>query len=235
MANRIIIANLKNGVSYSETLNYLDDVSSLKNDVVFAPSNIYLPMFLDKGYKICAQDVSSTNIVTTGEVTGYQLKSLGADYVIVSHNERVVNLAESIMLSYKKLKNALESNLKVIFCVGEIDKIDFDSACKSVLKKLEDTIFKIDKSLISNVILAYEPFYAINNSNSFDFDFTQKIVKFIKNTVYDRFNYNISVLYGGGVNKSNIDLLNKLEVEGFLIGKSSLDSSELKKVVGSIR
>ncbi|MBQ9181679.1 MAG: triose-phosphate isomerase [Bacilli bacterium] len=233
MENKMIVANLKNYMNYPDTLMYLNEIKDIKDDVIFIPSNIYLTLF--KGFNLGVQDISYLNEITTGEITASLVKSMGINYVMISHNERLINLNETTDIINKKIDNALHNDLKVIFCVGEIEKCDFDIACNIILNRLKETIFKIDESKIKNIIIAYEPFYAINSGVTQDILFTQKIVKFIKKSIFDRFNTEISVLYGGSVSDDNIESLKTLEVDGFLIGKASTKSISLKNVVRSIR
>lgn len=236
MENKIIVANLKNYMSYSDTMSYLDCVEELKDEVIFVPTNIYIPYFLDRNHTVGIQDISHLEGITTGEVSADQAASLGIKYTIIGHNERVINLNETDNILNKKINNSLKNKLKIVFCVGEKEKSKFDITCNVIKEKLENTLFNLNKEEIKNIIIAYEPFWAIGSDKVPTNDFTQKIVKFIKDLIFDRFNFKISVLYGGSVKESNIDdLKNISNIDGFLIGEASIDSSKLVKIVRSTK
>ena len=118
MENKMIVANLKNYMNYPDTLMYLNEIKDIKDDVIFIPSNIYLTLF--KGFNLGVQDISYLNEITTGEITASLVKSMGINYVMISHNERLINLNETTDIINKKIDNALQNDLKVIFCVNKI-------------------------------------------------------------------------------------------------------------------
>lgn len=236
MANKIIVANLKNYMSYNDTVNYLDQVESLKNEVIFVPTNIYIPYFIERKHLVGIQDISHLEGITSGEVSADQAKSIGIKYTIIGHNERIVYLNESNKIINKKINNALSNDLKIIFCVGEKEKTSLDNTFKYIKEVFENTLFKLNNEQIKNIIIAYEPFWTIGSDIIPDNDFTQKIVKFIKDLIFDRFNFKISVLYGGSVKESSISDLEKISnIDGFLIGEASIDGCKFVNLVRSTK
>ena len=159
----------------------------------------------------------------TGEVSASQLKSLGVNYVIIGHFERRA-LGETDEIVNKKIKAALQAGLKIILCVGEnwsIRRKGLAAAKKFVKNQLQK-----DLGGIKNLIVAYEPVWAIGTGKSDKPSETVEMVKFIKKIL------NAKVLYGGSVNSKNAkSFLDKKEISGALVGGASLNAKEFKKII----
>lgn len=167
----------------------------------------------------------------TGEISTGMIKSAGASHVIIGHSERRQIFAESNELCNKKLHAALSDGLKVIFCIGET--LEERSKYKSVLKKeiVEGFTGITD---FSNIIIAYEPVWAIGTGVVATTPDIVKVHSYIKNLVKETFGANVPVLYGGSVKPSNSrEILALDEVDGVLIGGASLKAEDYVAIAQS--
>lgn len=220
MKNKLIVGNLKMNFLYDDLNKYIKKINKLKyNNLVLCPTNIYIPYFINKKFQIGIQNISSKQTGSyTGEVSALQAESLGIDYVIVGHSERKNNFHESNYIINKKIKSCLNTNLKIILCIDD----DIENSLEECLYEVKD---------IENLIIAYEPICSIGTDYILEISEIEQKIKEIKEIISKKYNKNIMVLYGGNVNSHNIENLNIEIVDGFLIGRSSLDPEELKKIV----
>lgn len=222
---KLIIGNLKNYMNFSETINYLKQIEDLDN-VIICPSNIYIPYFLNKKYKVGIQNILENDKTCTGEISAKQAKSLGIDYTIVGHSERRINFNETNNIVNSKIKEALKEKLDVILCIGEkLEEKD------NAIQILENQITECLKDTeLDNIVIAYEPVWAIGTGIIPTLEEIEKITKNIKDIVKKIYNKEIKVLYGGSVNSSNIKEIIEL-TDGVLIGKASTDAVEFLKII----
>ncbi len=228
---------------------YAKNSAKAKSQVVVCPPFEYLFDFSrhlksDIRYlNLGSQDCFWENIGPyTGTVSPLNLKLSGIDYVILGHSERRILLGETDAMVNKKILAAINSGIKPIICFGE--NIDAHEKGKAAVKKfikkqaldnLKD-LNSFSLSQRSNLIFVYEPIWAISNNsgniadNPSDADET---IKFIKELLMTDYGLQIpKVLYGGSVNSKNIaGFLAYPEIDGFLVGRASLDKGEIKKIV----
>jgi len=162
---------------------------------------------------------------STGSVNSKMLKSVGASYVIIGHSE-VRKRGETNNLINKKIKVAIKSGLKIIFCVGETLKEKKGKLTKKVLsKQINLGLNKIKNK--KGILIAYEPVWSIGSGRVPKPLELFQIINFIKKK-----NRNIKVLYGGSVNSKNIDQLNSINnIDGYLIGGASQDSKKFIDII----
>jgi len=176
----------------------------------------------------------------TGEISASMVKRTGASYVLVGHSERREFNQEGNSLIRKKIKSALESDLKVIFCCGESLDIRKDKKHKSyVTKQIKKTILKLPKEAMENVIIAYEPIWAIGTGETATPKQAQKMHKHIRSIIEDKFGkeiaQNTSILYGGSVKPANAkELFSQEDVDGGLVGGASLDPTSFYQIIKSL-
>ena len=220
---KIIIGNQKNYMTLKDVKNFLENVK-LNDNTIICPSNIYLPYYLKNNYKIGLQNIS-TNKTITGEININQAISMKVKYVIIGHSERRINLLETNEIINNKLKEL--DDIGVILCIGELKKE------KNIEKVLEKQITECLKDTkIDNIIIAYEPVWAIGTNNIPSKEEINKTVLFIKKIVKEKYNKDIKVLYGGSVNSSNIESLNSIDsLDGFLVGRASTNPIEFNKII----
>ena len=162
----------------------------------------------------------------TGSVNAMMVKGVGAKYVILGHSENREK-GESDKLINQKIKTALKNKLKVIFCIGEKIKDKRNKKTKSVLSKQIKLGLKGIK-LNNNIIIAYEPVWAIGSGMIPKSNDLLNAIDFIKS----RFKQNLKILYGGSVNDKNINELKTIHnIDGFLVGGASQNSKKFIDII----
>lgn len=212
-------------------------------DVVICPPNIYLGL-LKKSYtgtrvKFGAQDISPQKGEGsyTGEVSGAQLHDSGVRYVIVGHSERRRMGETDEIVSYK-VGAALKARLIPIVCVGEHERDAHGTYLKWLENQIVASLQGIPKKHIQDVIIAYEPIWAIGKSadEAMTPDTLFEMGLFIKKVITKHFGPKagdtFKLLYGGSVEPRNDDaLMNTDVIDGFLVGHASLDPESFYEVV----
>ena len=217
---KLIVDNLKNYMDAHDTAVYLKQIDKIEN-VVICPSNIFIPYFLNKKFEVGIQNIYLNDKTCTGEITAKQAKSLGISYAIIGHSERRTNFIETNIVVNHKIKEALKNNLKVILCIGETLEEKQNNKTIEVLKK---QINECLKDINEEVIIAYEPIWAIGTNIVPTVSEIENNISKIKEIV------NTKVLYGGSVNSSNIFEIIKV-TDGVLVGKASTDVVEFLKII----
>lgn len=223
----IIVGNLKMYMTYDEITKYKDNIP---DNVIICPSSLFIPYFLNHKYEVGVQDVSMYDLGShTGEISALQAKDMGVSYTLIGHSER--RNKETDEEINKKIKKALENGLKVILCIGENKDEDKEEKLKiQLLNDLKEV------TNLENVIIAYEPIWCIGTGITPSNEQIEDTINFIQSIIYDNFKYSVKVLYGGSVDRNNINTLKKIDnVAGFLIGKASTDCVHLKEIVDSLR
>ena len=176
----------------------------------------------------------------TGEVSIHMLKSINVDGVILGHSERREYYNEDDDLLLRKLKVSLENNFKVYFCIGEsLEDREKNNHFEKVKNQLEKTVFKIDNIDPENLVIAYEPIWAIGTGLTASPEQAQEIHKYIRNLLSERYGNrisdNTSIIYGGSVKPNSArDIFEKQDVDGGLIGGASLSPQDFIDIVRSI-
>ncbi len=193
-----------------------------------------------KRIKIAAQNCHDEESgAFTGEVSAAMLKSTGCNYVIIGHSERRQYFNESDELILKKILKALEHELKIIFCCGEPLEIRENNDHESfVQSQLENSICKLSKEELENVVIAYEPIWAIGTGKTASpgqaQDMHQHIRKVMRNNFNEDLAENISILYGGSVKPSNAkEIFAQKDVDGGLVGGASLKIDSFFDIIQS--
>lgn len=235
---KIIAANWKMNNDFADIKPFVKYVKknqkNRKGLVVCVPSTM-LKTFADTAKGVVEAGAQNCYFAEkgayTGEISAEMVKSAGASHVIIGHSERRQIFGETNDMLNKKLKAALAKGLKVIFCIGET--LEEKSKYKSVLKKeiLEGFDGVTD---FSNVVIAYEPIWAIGTGKVATTADISKVHAFIKNLVKENFGVDIAVLYGGSVKPSNSkEILALSEVDGVLIGGASLKAEDYVAIASS--
>ncbi len=175
----------------------------------------------------------------TGEVGPAMLKKLGVKYVIVGHSERRQWLNETDSMINKKIKAALDAGLHIILCVGEsavVRKKGIVASERFVKSQLVKDLkgISFDKKTSSQLMVAYEPIWAIGTGRSSTPKEAALMISYIKKTLTSHFAFrNFKVLYGGSVNNKNVDsYIQCNEIDGALVGGASLKAETWKAMVG---
>lgn len=230
---KYLICNFKNKLLKDDILKYNRNLGEIETKVklVLCPSSIYLSLFDKNGYDLGVQDISSfMDRTITGEIEANQIKSLGATYVIVGHSERRIYKHEINIDFINKINNALENNLNVIYCVGETLR---DKENGSTFEILEKQISEVLNNVeIKNIMIAYEPVWAIGTGNVPSIKEIKENIEFISDLLYEKYECKLDILYGGSVNDENIGELCSIKgLSGFLVGGASLDVNKVKGMI----
>ena len=207
-------------------------------DYIVCPSSIYVPYFLKEGFEVGLQNVSEYGMgAYTGEISVTQATSIGIKYVIIGHSERRKYFNESSKVINRKLRKAVSNNLKAILCIGESLDDKNNNKTFEVIKNLIDLELKdVEFEYYENVIIAYEPLWAIGTGVVPSNEDIEKITSYIKDYIMKKYNFMPIVLYGGSTNEKNISELNELKnIDGFLIGGASLIPEKIIKILETIK
>lgn len=236
--SKIIVANWKlNPANQKEAKNLFDSVKKgvkkIKDvNIIICPPFVYLSSL--KGLTLGAQNVFyKESGAFTGQVSTLMLKDLNVEYVIVGHSEVRKYFAETNQTINKKIKECLNAGLKIILCVGENDGEDKNNVLET---QITEALENISENNLSEIIIAYEPIFAIGTGKNCSIEETKNSVSIIKNIISKLYSQEsidvIKILYGGSVNSANSgDYLKNAGVSGLLVGGASLNAEEFVKIV----
>jgi triosephosphate isomerase len=251
MRKKIVAGNWKmnmelaDGFKFAETIDTYFKSKPSRAEVILCTPFIHLAGASEilKSGKVClgAQNCASeTSGAYTGEVSAAMIKSTGAQYVIIGHSERRSYYHEDDKLLNKKTILALASGLKVIFCCGEVQKErESEKHFEVVRKQLEDGLFTLQPDDFKNIVIAYEPVWAIGTGLTATPDQAQEMHKYIRGLISVKYGKEIAedltILYGGSCKPSNaVEIFSKPDVDGGLIGGASLKKEDFTAIVEAI-
>lgn len=233
----LIIANWKMNLNLNEAFSKADYLNKRNSSVQFilAPPTPYLAHFVQNFTRttFCAQDVSSIGGYGsyTGESSASIIKSCGINYAIIGHSEKRTIMKDSNITVRKKVENCLKAGIKPIVCIGESLETRKNNHYKEfILEQITESI----PENANNIIIAYEPIWAIGTGIAPTADEIKEIFDFIKNdSAISQVAKNAQLVYGGSVNSRNYkEILSIDGVNGILIGGASLDDDELNLILG---
>lgn len=234
MENKLIIANHKMNLEATDLTNYINGLDNLNcEQVIICPTSIYIPYFLKKKYKVGIQNTYCEEIgAYTGEVSPLQAHSLGVGYTIIGHSERRTLLGEKDIFINKKVLEALKNELKVILCIGEtLEQRNMLKTDRILKRQVIDALKEVGE--INNIIIAYEPIWAIGTGvvpTNKEISATISYIKTIIDNLYP--GNDVKIIYGGSVTEKNIEKLNEIKnLNGFLIGGASLNLEKFSKII----
>ncbi len=250
MRNKIVAGNWKMNKNSEQTEDLINELiakisTNSETKVIIAPTYINLASAVDHleftPITVAAQNMhQNENGAYTGEISADMLKSVGVNTVILGHSERRALFYENDALIANKVTTALNHEMDVIFCFGEELK---DRATKQhfnvVENQLRDGLFHISNENWSNIILAYEPVWAIGTGETASPEQAQEMHAFIRETVRHTFGSTIaeevSILYGGSVKPDNAkEIFGKPDVDGGLIGGAALKADDFVAIINAI-
>jgi triosephosphate isomerase len=252
MRKKIAAANWKMNLSVDQATSLLDEILAAQITLnsnqfaVFAVPFPYLQMantkFADQSNMfIAAQNCSDkTSGAFTGEVSASMLHSLQIKYVVIGHSERRELFNETNAQLAEKTNLALANGLTPIFCCGEPLSVREENAQNEyVAKQLKESLFHLSLDQIKQVVIAYEPIWAIGTGKTASAEQAQEIHAFIRAEIANQFGAeiadNISILYGGSVKESNaVEIFSQPDVDGGLVGGASLQASEFISIIKSL-
>lgn len=173
----------------------------------------------------------------TGEVSAAMVASTGANYVILGHSERREYYNETPEILKEKVDLALANGLKIIFCCGESLELRNAGTYEEFIKaELKDSLFHLSAEEFANIVIAYEPIWAIGTGKTATSDQAEEIHAYIRSVIADKYGKevaeNTSILYGGSCKASNApELFAKPDIDGGLIGGASLKCADFKGII----
>lgn len=172
----------------------------------------------------------------TGEISTGMLKEMGVEYVVLGHSERRQYFGETDETVNKRTKAALAAGLKPIVCVGELLwERECDITEEVIARQIKLDLFNVTEEELKNVVIAYEPVWAIGTGKTATADQAEEVCSFIRATIAKLYNQAadaVTIQYGGSMNDGNADeLLSKTNVDGGLIGGASLVAEKFAAIV----
>jgi len=248
MRKKIVAGNWKMNNDLAETEMFLVD---LKKQVF--PENVVImiaPPFtsLNHAFKslrehpveLVAQNMHQSNEgAFTGEISAKMLKSVGAKNVILGHSERRAFFNEDSAVLAEKVNTALENEMTVIFCIGEeLDDRKKGNHFELIKTQLTEGLFHVSNDSWENIIIAYEPVWAIGTGETASPEQAQEMHKFIRKSIAESYSKTIaekvSILYGGSVKPDNAaEIFGQADVDGGLIGGASLQVDGFMEIVNA--
>lgn len=245
---KIVAGNWKMNNGLLETKLLINELKTEVNhcecDVMIAPSFVCLQTAIDlltnNDIEVVSQNVhQEENGAYTGEVSAKMLSSIGIKTTIIGHSERREYFNETHDMLKHKVDTSLEKSMKIIFCFGEqLKDRKTNNHSNIISNQISESLFHLNSSDWDNIILAYEPVWAIGTGETASSDQIQEMHSFIRNFIAQKYSaelaQNVSILYGGSVKPSNAkEIFSMEDVDGGLIGGASLNSKDFFSIVNS--
>lgn len=253
MRKQIAAANWKMNLGYQQGEKLLDEILAanihlgLSQQVIFAVPFPYLIMTRsevedEKNYEVAAQNCNDHRSgAFTGEVSCEMLHSLGINYCIVGHSERREIFHESNQQLADKVNLCLEYFITPVFCCGEALSIrESGEQNEFVARQLKESLFHLSPEKIKNIIIAYEPIWAIGTGKTASVEQAQEMHAHLRSIIGNQYGKDlaeeISILYGGSVKAGNArELFGCQDVDGGLVGGASLVSAEFIEIIRALK
>lgn len=249
MRKYIVAGNWKMNNDISESKALVKELVAAVNSktltntrVVVAPTFVNLvnvqELAKDSAVEVAAQNMhQAKNGAFTGEISAEMLTSIGLKSVILGHSERREYFGETDALLAEKVNTALANNLEVIFCFGEVlEDRKSENHFNVVESQIKNGLFHLEAAAWSNIVLAYEPVWAIGTGETASPEQAQDMHAFIRGLVKEQYGNdvaeNVSILYGGSVKPANAkEIFSKNDVDGGLIGGAALNASDFTAII----
>lgn len=230
----------------SETKALLSELSeklpATEAEVIVAPTFVNLAdtarMLKSSKIKVASQNMHfAKSGAYTGEISADMLLNIDVELVIIGHSERRAIFGETDELLAKKVKAALENNMRVIFCFGEeLEERKAGNHFNVVESQLKNGLFDLPANAWQHIVLAYEPVWAIGTGETASPEQAQEMHAFIRKTITEAYDTSIadevSILYGGSVKPSNArEIFSKPDVDGGLIGGAALVANDFIDII----
>lgn len=250
MRHNIVAGNWKMNKNAGETSQLLADIlnqmpSGKEVEVLVAPSFVNLSQAVHilehTNIGVAAQNMhQAEGGAFTGEISADMLTSIGINNVILGHSERRQYFKETDALLANKVNTALTHEMRIIFCIGEELKDRQNKQHFNVVDtQLRDGLFHLEANAWVNIVLAYEPVWAIGTGETATPEQAQEMHQFIRETIRHKYGSsvaeNVSILYGGSVKPENAqEIFSKPDVDGGLIGGAALKAEDFVAIVDAI-
>ena len=245
---KIVAGNWKMNNGLQETELLINELAKETNhsgcEVMIAPSFVSLKTSIDylknKDIEVVSQNVhQKNNGAYTGEISAKMLSSIGIKTTIIGHSERREYFNETHEILKNKVDTSLKNSINIIFCFGEeLKDRKNNNHFRIISNQISESLFHLSSSEWDNIILAYEPVWAIGTGETASSDQVQEMHSFIRNFIAQKYStelaQKISILYGGSVKPNNAkEIFSMEDVDGGLIGGASLNSKDFFSIVNS--
>ena len=246
MRKKVIAGNWKMNMLPNEALKFVEEliplVKDTKNEVILCVpyTDLFYVLLATQGtnIKVGAQNMHyEKSGAFTGEVSPEMLKSIKVEYVIIGHSERRQYYNETDETVNKKIKSAFEVGLKPIVCVGEtLEQREAGKAEEIITTQTKKAIEGLTNEQVENIIIAYEPIWAIGTGKTATSEDANNSIKAIRKKIVEICGQNtadrVIIQYGGSVNSANSkELFSMSDIDGGLVGGASLKAKEFSKIV----
>jgi triosephosphate isomerase len=243
MRRNVVAGNWKMNMLPNEAIELIDKLAPMvknsKDEVI-----ICVP-FVDLFYALLSAQETNIHVgaqnvfyedkgAYTGEVSAPMLKSINTEYVIIGHSERRKYFNETDEIVNKKVKKALEHDLKPIVCVGEtLEEKEAGKTIDIITSQVEKALAGLTTADLNNIIVAYEPIWAIGTGKTATKEDAENSIKAIREKINSIFGtYDVTILYGGSVKPENAkDLFSMPDIDGALVGGASLKADSFAGIV----
>ena len=248
MRKQIVAGNWKMNNDYVDSELFvsklLKELKHTTTQVIIAPpfTSLLVSSNSVKGSQVivAAQNMHfAENGAFTGEISAGMLKSVGVKTVILGHSERRAYFNETDALLAKKVDTALAHDMRAIFCFGE-ELEDRKSGNEEAIveAQIKNALFHLPVAAWGNIVLAYEPVWAIGTGETASPEQAQDMHAFIRKTIADQYSSElaaeVSILYGGSVKPANAkEIFSKTDVDGGLIGGAALDVEQFTAIINA--
>ena len=254
MRKKIVAGNWKMNTLQNEAealvnkvVNLLSELDlSVEKNVIFSPPSLYLGKISEisdnKNFMFsCAQNIYHKNSgAYTGEISAEMIKSVGASYVLVGHSERRAYFGETNKILGEKTTAALLQNIIPIYCCGEqLGDRKTNNYYSVIQTQIEEGLFHLSADEFKNIVVAYEPVWAIGTGETATSVQAQEMHAFIRGLIIEKYGSDIAddltILYGGSCKPSNAEELFACpDVDGGLIGGASLVAEDFVRIIKAL-
>ncbi|CAN5202771.1 triose-phosphate isomerase [soil metagenome] len=254
MRQKIVAGNWKMNKNFDEGLKLASELINMIQDevmdevkIILAPPFIHLQSISklisgSKNIVLGAQNCHEKESgAYTGEISVLMLKTVNVSYVIIGHSERRQYFKETNSILAQKIDVLLKNNLNPIFCCGEPLEIrEKNQHVEYVVKQLEESLFHLSDDQFKNIVIAYEPIWAIGTGKTASTEQAQEMHAEIRKCIAGKFGNgladDLTILYGGSCNPQNApELFACPDVDGGLIGGASLKSRDFTDIIKSFK
>ena len=252
MRKKIVAGNWKMNLTKEQALELTRELVDTLGDltdhqrVMVCPPSIHLSSVAEVASESKALEVGGQNMhqaesgAYTGEISGAMLKSYGINSVLLGHSERRAYFQENNALLGEKVDAALAAGIEVIYCFGELlEERENEPHFEVVSSQLKEALFQLEASQWKNIVLAYEPIWAIGTGRTASPEQAQEMHAHIRGVLADHYGQEcadgVSILYGGSVKPDNAkEIFGKPDVDGGLIGGASLKKDDFMAIVAAM-
>jgi triosephosphate isomerase len=251
MRRKIVAGNWKMNNNFGEADELLFNIGDNMTDnvpddveLIICPPFVFLEMATDFAqnyeYKIGAQNISEHQKgAFTGEISAEMIASMDLEYCIIGHSERRKYFGETSEVLSQKVDNLLENDIQPIFCIGEqLEEREAGNHFDIIKEQITGGVFHLSAEEFTNVVLAYEPVWAIGTGVTASPEQAQEVHAFIRSLLVEKYGKevaeNTSILYGGSCNAKNAkELFSQQDVDGGLIGGAALKADDFLTIAKS--